>query len=393
MSLKKTFLLLSVIVLCAVMALPETVSAAADQREAAHGMNFVTNNFTGRSYLFWSDEYGSGTTAGGNWTHDVFYQEIDLNDPQVTKKTLLIHAGEAQEPASVSAAADGRFFVTFEDGNTVGHGGLSQRYAIYDQDLKPVRAYPHTIALGGHSGHGSSCGSRFVTFWNDEWVNGGGVGNLGTGRDLYVTSMNTDGSCRKTVCIRKNKRDWWPVLASSRSRSLLVWQHYVKGARYSAICYALFNPYKNKLCSIPGKSAKIQELSSIKAKYYTYNVTYLPGIRRYVINITTSRNKGIMLLLNSRGKVIYRKNGLPPFVRESSPAVKAGSGSVTLCYPKYRSGAFYVKVSPVRISFLRSCGGTHHWGYRGTSGFFTADGRTACFATLTATKIKIYKFK
>lgn len=399
MILKKFQIILAAVVICtvaalftAVWSLPAT-SAATDQCEAAHGMNFVINKVTGKAYLFWSDQYATGSTASGNWTHDIFYQEVDLRDPRVTKKHLLIHAREAQEPASVTCAANGNFFVTFEDGNTVGHGGLSQRYAIYDKGLRAVKAYPQIIALGGHSGHGSCSGSRFVTLWNDEWVDGGGIGNLGTGRDIYVTSMNTDGSAKKTVAISKMKRDWWPLLASTSRHSLLVWQRYVKGQKYSTICYALFDPYSGRLCSIPGKAARIQTLRDIKARYYTYNVTYLPGIRRYVINITTSSNKGIMLLLSGNGKVICRRAGLPPFVRESEPAVKSGRNAATLCYPRGSSGAFFVRVTADKISYLHGAKGTYNWNYRGTSGFFAADGKTACFATLTAAKVKIFKFK
>lgn len=357
-----------------------------DQREAAHGMNYVKNPVTGKAYLFWSAQYDTGSDSDGNWNHDVYYQELDLNNPKVTKKQTLISAKEAQEPASVSCTSDGNFFVTFEDGNTTASGGLQQSYAIYDKGLTPVKAYQHTIARGGHSGHGACAENKMICFWNNEWVDGGGVDNLGSGRDLYITTMNSDGTAKTTKKVTSHKRDWWPMLAASKIRAILVWQRFVKGKNYTKLCYAMFNPKTNSI-------GKIHMLKSIKTKYYTYNVTYLQSSNQYLINLSTVNNKGVALLLNSKGKLLTSKTGFPGFIRESAPALKTNGKTTTLAYPKYKSGIMIMKVSKNKISCISVKSGKYNWGYRGTSGFFTADNKVSCFATLTGSKMKIYKYK
>ncbi|TDP50805.1 hypothetical protein [Aminicella lysinilytica] len=387
-------LILSVVVLLLVFPAVIQVSnsvvyGADDQREAAHGMNFVTNPVTGESYIFWSDQYDSGSDSDGDWTHDIYYQQISLDDPQITDKHVLISAPEAQEPASVSCTSDGEFFVTFEDGNTKGYGGLSQRYATFDKDMSPVKAYPQTVALGGHSGHGACTSNKMITFWSNEWVDGGGVDNLGTGKDVCVTSMNYDGSKARTLKLTKGKtREWWPIVTASKSNVLLVWQRYIKNHTYSNVCYAVYDPSTGKL-----NYRGIQALKNIKAKYYTYNAVYLRNLNRYVINITTSNNKSIVLLLNSSGKIVYKKTGLPAFAREASPAVLTKTGADTLCYAKSPSGATFLRVTKNGIRYVGSAKSTYKWGYRGTSGFYTKDGKVACFASLSKDRVVLKKFK
>ena len=391
----------SVVTIAYCFASTSLAATYSDQREYAHGMNFVTNPATGKSYLIWSDQYATGSTSDGNWTHDVYYQEINTSNPKITKKKTLISAKEAQEPASVAVSPEGNFFVTFEDGANTHGNILAQNYAVFDKDWNAIKAYPQTIAAGGHSGHASSTSNKFVTFWNNDWVDGGGVDNLGTGKDVYVTSMNTNGTNKKTIAVAKGKtRNWWPLLAASSNRSLLVWQRYVNKKLYTHLCYAIYNPTTNRLCSISGSSSKIQVLKGIKAKYYCYNVVYLPEINRYVINITTSANKGTLLLLNSKGRIIAKKTGLPAFVRESTPAVKYNDAAYTLCYPRSTTGAFTVTVNSSSISYKGKLSGSYKWTYCGTSGFFTDDGSTACFATLPIAKtlksnttVKLINFK
>lgn len=364
------------------------VYGADDQREAAHGMNFVTNPVTGKSYIFWSDQYYSGSDSDGNWTHDIYYQQISLENPKISEKHMLISAPEAQEPASVSCTADGQFFVTFEDGNTKGYGGLSQRYAIFDKNMDPVKAYPQTVALGGHSGHGACTADKIVAFWSNEWVDGGGVDNLGTGKDVCVTSMNYDGSNSRTLKLTKGKtREWWPIVTASKKNALLVWQRYVKNQTYSNVCYTIYDPNTGKL-----NSRGIQALKSIKAKYYTYNAVYLKNLNRYVLNITTDKNKSIVLLLSSNGKIVYKKTGLPAFAREASPAILIRTGADTLCYPKSPSGATFLRVTKNGIKYVGSAKSSYKWGYRGTSGFYTENGKTACFASLAKDRVVIRKF-
>ena len=53
------------------------VQADDDQRQYALGINFLTSPVNGKSYLIWSDAYDSGVTDDGDWTHDVFFQQVD----------------------------------------------------------------------------------------------------------------------------------------------------------------------------------------------------------------------------------------------------------------------------------------------------------------------------
>ena len=202
------------------------VQADDDQRQYAHGINFLTSPVNGKSFLIWSDAYDSGVTDDGDWTHDVFFQQVDKDKLSLSNKRLLIKADEAQEPASASTAGDGSIIVSFEDGNNAGDYTLCQRYAIYDQNMKVVKKYPQLIAMGGHSGHCASTKNRHVVFWCEDWVDGGGVDNLGSGKNVYVTTMTTGGKkvTQIPVSAGNDTRDWWPLAAASSSKVFLLWQ-------------------------------------------------------------------------------------------------------------------------------------------------------------------------
>ena len=59
------------------------VQADDDQRQYAHGINFLTSPVNGKSFLIWSDAYDSGVTDDGDWTHDVFFQQVDKDKPSL----------------------------------------------------------------------------------------------------------------------------------------------------------------------------------------------------------------------------------------------------------------------------------------------------------------------
>lgn len=369
----------------------EKTKDAEDLREYAHGMNVVKNPVTGKSCLIWSDSYDSGTLDDGSWTHDVFTQPLDPAHPTLTKKQTLISAHEAQEPASASAAGDGRMIVTFEDGNNSGDAEVSQRYAIYDARGKVIKAYPQTIRVGGHSGHASSTQNRHVVFWSEGWVDGGGVDNLGTGDDVWVTSMRTDGSGLKTlpVAVGDGSRDWWPMTASSQTRSLLVWQRYVDGKTYAKLCYALFDPVKNQLIPIHG--SVVQTLRHLNLRYYTFGVTWLPQQHRFLIHATGTDGRGTLLLVNEQGSITARRDKLPAFVRESAPALTETAGGTELCLPTAPSGAQFVRIRGNAIQPGKRRSGKYRWTYNGTSGFFQ-NSKTACFVTLGTEERHLLKF-
>jgi hypothetical protein len=368
---------------------------AEDLREYAHGMNVVKNPVTGKSCMIWSDSYDSGTLDDGSWTHDVFIQSLDPAHPALTKKRTLISAHEAQEPASASAAGDGGMIVTFEDGNNSGDAEVSQRYALYDARGRVIKAYPQTIRVGGHSGHASSTKNRHVVFWSEGWVDGGGVDNLGTGDDVWVTSMRTDGSGLKTIPVAEGdgSRDWWPMTASSDTESLLVWQRYVDGKTYAKLCCALFDPVKNQLIPIrrSAKSAAVRTIEKLNMKYYTFGVTWLPRQQRFLIHATRSDGGGTLLLVNRRGVITARKDTLPAFARESAPALTETAGGTELCFPTAPSGAEFVRIHGDTILPGKQVPGAYRWTYCGTAGFFQ-NPKTACFVTLGTDSRHLIRF-
>lgn len=79
-------LIAAAVVICGIALTAMHVSGY-DAREEAHGMNYVCDPVTGQSYLIWSDEYTSGTSQEGDWTHDIYYKPVDIDDPQAAKDT------------------------------------------------------------------------------------------------------------------------------------------------------------------------------------------------------------------------------------------------------------------------------------------------------------------
>ncbi|MBC7951790.1 MAG: hypothetical protein H7Z12_08250 [Rhodospirillaceae bacterium] len=185
----------------------------------------------------------AGVSVNGNWTHDVFV--ADAGTP--TQPKPLIVAPEAQEPASAAISSDGRIMVTMEDGwNT--DSETTQRFGLYNADLTPVAAYPQLVAAAGR---------RFVVFYSDGWVKGGGVDDLGSGQDVMARIFDSDGHLLRHVAIASGRSDWWPVLASSDRRTLLVWQRFVKGQTHAKLMMAVLNPTTGTLITPPKSLAEI----------------------------------------------------------------------------------------------------------------------------------------
>ncbi len=399
-------ILVSTLAVCYAFLLNETRTEAAasrDAREDAHGMNYVIDPETDQSYLIWTDEYLSGTSSDGSWTHNIYYQSIDINNPKIASnanKLTLISAPEAQEPASASFSKSGSLIVTFEDGNKAGKYTLAQRYAIYKSQLKDgiptgkltaVKKYntkKTTILMGGHSGHASSTDTKHVVFYSEGWINGGGVNGLGTGNDVRVCTISGSGKIlhQRKVAVGNKTRDWWPVTASSSDRSLLVWQRYVKKHTYSLLCFAVYDPDTNKIIS---KHIK----TNLHMKYYSYNAVYLKNIDRYLISFTQSDGSGTLLLVDQNGNIAAVKKGLPSFVREASPAVYSDSSDTAiLCFAQGDRSICYYRVTKNSITHTASDSSDSQWSYRGTSGFFDSDISKVSFATLGRHNAELYVY-
>lgn len=335
---------------------------AEDKRAFQHGISLVTVN-EARKLLFWSSAVGP--SQDGNWTHDVFVS--DAGTPTLPKP--IIAAPEAQEPASAAISTDGRIMVTMEDGwNT--DSVTAQRFGLYNSDLTPVAPYPQLVADGGHSGHVAAAGRRFVVFYSDGWVKGGGVDNLGSGQDVMARVFDSDGHLQHHVPVASGKRDWWPVLASSERRTLLVWQRFVKGQPHAKLMMAMLDPATGVLTTPP------KSLANLMVRYYTYAVTWIPATRRFLVSGTTKTGPGFACLLDEQGRVLAKRTDLFPMVREAWPAVN-GTNVATLTAP---TGAMLLSVAGDRIAPQRSFADSTPWAGIGAAADLGPDGRVRVYS-------------
>jgi hypothetical protein len=195
-----------------------------DPRRFMHGVG-VADAGGRRRWVFFSSSgiAPRGALRSGNWPHDVYVGEWLPGKPRMLRVHTFISRPEAQEPVSIAQNPRGDIFVTFEDGwNTP--QVVSQRYGIYRRDLKPVKPYPNDVESGGHSGHVAAVGERFVVFYSTDWIDGGGVDNLGTGNGVYVKTYDAEGRVLNHVPVAPHRREWWPLVAGSPRRALLVWR-------------------------------------------------------------------------------------------------------------------------------------------------------------------------
>lgn len=333
---------------------------AEDKRAFQHGITLVTVS-EARKLLFWSSAGLPPTGAGadGNWSHDVFVAEPGA----LAQAKPIIVAPEAQEPASAAIAADGRIMVTFEDGwNT--DSETTQRFGLYNPDLSPVAAYPQLVAEGGHSGHVAAAGRHFVVFYSDGWVKGGGIDDLGSGLDVAARIFDTNGHLLRHVAVASGRRDWWPLVAASDQRALLVWQRFVTGQSHAKLMMAVLDPTTGKLVTPP------KSLLDMPVRYYTYAVSWVPATRRFLVIATHAAGTGFACLLDEQGRVIAKRSGLPPVVREAWPAVN-GTNVLALTAP---TGAMVLSVAKDRITPLRTYADATPWAGIGAATDLGADG-------------------
>ncbi|TKC83205.1 hypothetical protein FAZ69_25830 [Trinickia terrae] len=278
-----------------------------------HGIGMAADG-SGGSYVFFSSSGLPPRGAGrdGNWTHDVYVAHWSPAQARLSKPRVFIRRPEAQEPVSIAQASTGNIMVTFEDGwNTPDE--VSQRYGIYSRALGPVRPYPVDVKTGGHSGHAAAVGSRFVVFYSDDWVDGGGVDNLGTGRGVYVKTYDANGAQMNFVPVAPRVREWWPMIAASPTRALLVWQQYVNGQTYARLKAAAFDPVAGTLSDPVVIAPHLQ--------YYTYSAAYVPAIDRFVVTASDAAGHGFAQLIDEDGAPVAALACMPSTVREAGIAV------------------------------------------------------------------------
>ncbi|VWB94305.1 hypothetical protein [Burkholderia metallica] len=291
-----------------------------DPRSFMHGIG-VADAGDGRRWVFFSSSglVPRGALRSGNWPHDVYVGEWLPGKPQLVHVRPFISRPEAQEPVSVAQNARGDIFVTFEDGwNTP--NVVSQRYGVYRRDLKPIKPYPNDVESGGHSGHVATAADRFVVFYSADWIDGGGVDNLGTGNGVYVKTYDAAGRVLNHVAVAPRRREWWPVGAGSPHTALLVWQKFIEGSTDATLEYAMFDPV----------TAKLDKLGTLNdaIRYYVYSSAYVPAIDRFLVVTTTADDRGVAMLIAPDGRRTATLDCLPASVRESGIGVSGAHAYV-----------------------------------------------------------------
>ncbi|MCF6352134.1 MAG: hypothetical protein L3J06_03895 [Cyclobacteriaceae bacterium] len=344
-----------------------TCDKGGDQRSYQHGIDFIPISNT-QYALVWSSS-GSAVDVSNStvWEHDVYYSFIDPTKPAI-KPINLISRDEAQEPASTAISADGHIMITMEDGwePTI---VLEQRYGIYNSDFSPTpKAYPQVVPVaGGHSGHVAAIDNRFVIFYSEEWVTGGGVDNLGSGDDVYAAVYDSNGNFlyQKNIAVGHITRDWWPWVEGSDNYACMIWQRFVNNEIYSDLMISILNP-------LTGDFTVAEKTIETNMEYYTYSVAAIPGLDQFLIMGVHKDGTGFGILIDENGNELSRNNNLPAIVRESQPALRTINGNLFIAQAKADGGIMVLKLTS-SIELVKTIDNEYIWGYGGTDGIWMND--------------------
>lgn len=334
-----------------------------DGRRFMHGLNFI-DRLDGNVDVYWSQ-----TTDGGKdseWTHDIMTGVVSQDKLKLQQQKTVMALPLAQEPVSVSASKAGVRMVTFEDANATTNE-VAQRFFMTDATGTITKPYPQTVKDGGHSGHTASTDTAHIIAWSDDWVDGGGVDNLGTGKRVQLSVYDDTGQLinSQDITNRDKGREWWPMIAASPERALIVWQRYIEGEDYAQVMYALYDPVAKRFQKRP-------LILQPNNAYYQYNVAYVQAIDSFIVTGNTRENKGYMYIINDTGRIVNGSFNLPPFVRESSPAIKNNDKRAELTYPMAPSGFIKYEVTAEDIIEKYQIADDYEWQTMGTAGFYTA---------------------
>ncbi|KVW67022.1 hypothetical protein [Burkholderia ubonensis] len=351
-----------------------------DPRRFMHGIG-VADAGNGKRWIFFSSSGipPRGALASGNWPHDVYVGEWSPGSAHITHVRTFISRPEAQEPVSVAQNDRGDLFVTFEDGWNAPQE-VSQRYGVYRRNLKPVKPYPNDVESGGHSGHVAAVGERFVVFYSADWVDGGGVDNLGTGGGVYLKTYDAAGRLLNHVPVAPHSREWWPVIAGSPRNALLVWQKFIEGSTDATLEYAMFDPV----------TAKLDKLGRLNdaIRYYVYSSAYVPAIDRFIVVTTTADQRGVAMLIAPDGRRTAQRDCLPATVRESGIGVAGPNAYV----PTHDGRLLTLALAPAEITVRGAQRSPIPWGTTGIAAF-PANDTTMHFVSLTPSGVREADFE
>ncbi len=343
-----------------------------DPRSYQHGIDILKIS-SGEYYIIWgtSGNPPTGPDKDWNWTHDIYYAKINKTNLNIYPE-IIIESEEAQEPPSSAINSDGNIMITMEDGWDTDFE-VCQRYGVYNKNFNPINPYPQLVRDGGHSSHIAAAGDKFVIFASEGWIDGGGVNNLGSGDDVFAVVYDTVGNYLYDVdvAVGSGTRDWWPLVASGKRYSLLIWQRFVENQAYSDLYFAVLDVMTGKLVVKPTQL-------ETEVEYYTYSVEYIPNIDRFLVLGSYHNNeKGFVHLFDGMGvKIDYDKKFLYSIVRESQSIVlEKGNKYARIIQPKQPMGLMELKVSKDKIELVKEIPHTYKWQYSGTDGIFLDDNR------------------
>ena len=356
-----------------------------DPRSYQHGVDFIKRS-DGSYVLVWSSSGNPplGVDLNGEWRHDVYYSIIDPNYPLITPVKLISYP-YAQEPVSSAINPNGHIMITMED-SWRAQNELSQTYAVYDENLNPIKPYQNKVFEGGHSGHVSSVGNNFIVFYSEGWVDGGGVDNLGSGDDVLLNLYDSDGELIETkdVAVGDADRDWWPLVTGSNRHALLAWQRFVEGKTSSILMLAVYDPLTNEWVKAANEIAE-------EVKYYTYDIEYLDTIDRFLVSGSYENGGGFSFLLSQEGDIISKNLALPSIVREAQPALKnMDNGTVKVVYPTMPNQLAVLSVSRSSIILEDVISVDHDWSIAGIDGIFLRDNAMYFVSLLPAGLKEVY---
>ena len=353
-----------------------------DPRAYQHGIDIIKRP-DGRYLLIWASSGNppKGADPNREWSHDVYYALINPAKPRIAP-VQLISAPGAQEPASAAMTTDGRIMITMEDAYQA-NNELVQSYAIYDASMKPVKDYQNIILDGGHSGHVAAVNNRFVVFFSEGWVDGGGVDGLGSGDDVLLSVYDSQGQLltRQDISVGNQTRDWWPQIAGSEKHAILLWQRFIENKTVARLMYKVFDPVRQRWVK------QTTELVNT-LKYYTYAAQYIPSLKLFFVTGANHPGKGFAFLISNDGNIVAQSTVLPPIVREAQPAVsEIKNGRVTIVYPTHPGALAVVSISRSDIQLVNTVPVLKHWFTSGTDGVFLND-NNVFFASLSPHGIK-----
>ncbi len=348
-----------------------------DPRAYQHGVDFLRRS-DGNYILIWASSGlpPVGADADGEWSHDVYYSMIDSARPFIDPAKIISAPG-AQEPASSAMSSDGHVMITMEDAYQA-QNNIAQTYAVYDENMNPIKEYQNMVLDGGHSGHVAAVGDKFVVFYSDEWVDGGGVDNLGSGDDVWLKVFDSNGYLlnEKGVAVGDATRDWWPMIAGSEHHALLLWQRFVENESYATLVFNVFDPATNRW--VKGTTEIVPSL-----EYYTYDVQYISSLDLFLIGGSDDDGDGFAFLISTDGDTIAQNTSLPPMVREAQPAVwQAGHDRARVVYAVNPGGLMVLTISSAEIVLEDRLSTDDEWSTSGTDGIFLSE-NIAYFVSLS----------